>query len=193
MPDEIRKVLQEAVTVRSRSLQPDELWKRGNARRVRRGLAVACASVIVAVASWSFSGTLITGTRSPESVEPGGGESAKVIDEAGDDHYIFSNVRVEASRNDQQAKVLFDMEWSGDQFPGLFECTWTVYDSDGAQVGERTDALPLARFDDRVTDTHKLVKVAEPGKSADVSCDSERLDNDPDPSYHEASPGSAED
>lgn len=187
MSDEIRKVLQEGVTVPTRSIQPDELWKRGRQRRVRRGLTIACASLLVAAATWSFGGTLVAGIGTSEPVEPSR-QGSTTTDDAEADHYLFSNVRVEKTKDDQRAKVLFDMEWSGDKFPGVFECTWRVYDIDGQQVGELTDALPLARFDSHVTNADKLVNVDRPGRSADVLCDSERLDSGPDPSYEEADP-----
>ena len=76
MSDEIRKVLRESVTVHPRTLQGDELWKRGRQRRVRRGLTIACASVAVVAAGWSLGGTLVTSTQTPEPVAPGGQESA---------------------------------------------------------------------------------------------------------------------
>lgn len=161
----------------------DRVRRRGRRRRVGRRVVAGCFLAVAGVGMWGTwsvlagdggglsRGGAAAGNRSPAPVK-------------GDNAYVFSNIEVvypssslggRMSRD--HATVIYDMTWGTNEFPGVYECSWTVYGSDGAVVGERTDAVRLIRFRRSATGLEERLAVSGPAVSADVACRGDRIDS----------------
>jgi hypothetical protein len=54
----------------------------------------------------------------------------------------FQNVQLQpGSGASLEANVVFDLVWSGETFPGVFECTWRALGPSGSVVGHSSDTV----------------------------------------------------
>jgi hypothetical protein len=96
--------------------------------------------------------------------------------------YILQEVRVDGPHVDPQTDgvvegsvdVGYRVTWSGDVFPGVHRCSWTVFDRGGTEVGRATgEVLALSPSNQRQTTT---VEVTGKAATASGTCGDERLD-----------------
>jgi hypothetical protein len=96
--------------------------------------------------------------------------------------YLVEDVRVEGPSRDpitgeaveDTVDVSFRVRWSGDVFPGVHACTWTLLGHDGAVVGAATvEILSTSPLSEPST---LRVSVIGPAETATAACDPERLD-----------------
>lgn len=88
--------------------------------------------------------------------------------------YSFSNVTVASyDPSAKEAEVGFDAQWTSATFPGVYECTWRVFDANGNTVGEYSDVLYGLQRSGKLA-----VPVPAPVEpvTAEAGCDSTRLD-----------------
>ncbi len=98
---------------------------------------------------------------------------------AGEDAYVFSNIEV--AYRDRPSRdtsfVSFDIAWGTEEWPGIYECSWTVYGKDGKVVGEVTDAVPLIRHRRSAPGLVEYVRVSGRPDHAEIGCHGSRLDS----------------
>lgn len=166
----------------------DQVRRRGRRRQVTRRVGATCAFGVIALAVW---GTLnlvpITEQlRPPREGGLAGDPSPSAV--RGRDAYVFSNIRViYPARSPSFALVKFNMAWGTEEFPGVYECSWTVYGNHGKIVGEATDAVPLLRSRQSARGMIRYVRISGPPEDAEIRCDGSRLDS-PGGDFGRASP-----
>lgn len=165
MSRELRELIGHAGAQPSRPLNTGILLRRGRRLRWRRRLIVTCTTAAVSVAAFAV-GLQVVGREAPSNrTAPAAGERAD---------YSIARIQV-GPQNGQDVRVAFSLEWTNNEFPGIRNCTITVYDRRGEVVGKRV----LERVYKMSPGAGTLGKeVAVPGtaSSADVSC-GERLDD----------------
>ncbi len=90
--------------------------------------------------------------------------------------YIFTDVSVisgSAGLRPGMVDVEFSVQWSSESFPGVHECTWTVYGPAGETVGvHRDEFIALNPRDGGLEE----VEVVGEAVRASASCDPNRID-----------------
>lgn len=94
---------------------------------------------------------------------------------AADGNYAFSDVRVSAE-SAGVARVSYTLSWSTSTFPGVYNCTTTVFGPDGGIIGQ--NRAPLVSLQPTVQGAVPVPVSGVPASAA-VSCDQVRLDRGP--------------
>lgn len=165
MHDETERSIADAAALPLRPLDADRLARRvrqlRRRRRMMRGLGALGLTSAVALSGWAI---VATGDRDGRRVTPASTVS----------RYVISDVSVSAQRSDL-ADVAFSVRWSGQSFPGIYDCTVTVYDSAGRVAG--TQVVRQMRQVRPGPGTLSVdVDVDAPPATADVDCGA-RLDD----------------
>ena len=89
--------------------------------------------------------------------------------------YAFDDVRVlQPGSSSDVAMIQYDIRWTTDSFPGVFECSWLAYGQDGDVVGEVSGTL-LA-MEPPIKGARRQIAVTGPAVDVSISCGDTRLD-----------------
>jgi hypothetical protein len=168
--DRLRALIKGGVADEEPLFPPAEaIVRRGSARRARRVISAAMASLAVA------GGLVWAGVGLWEVL----GRAAAPAGAYGGNYRLTEiHVRPVVSHGTGRlvpypVTVSFRVEWTSDTYPGAHRCTWRVFSRSRAPLGARSDVLVALQPGGTGTQT---VRVSGSPASARASCDRRRLD-----------------
>jgi hypothetical protein len=153
------------------ALNPERVMIRARHLRTTRQLTLVFASILVVAA---VGAPLILISRVGRSSRPesalrpafqGDSQAAPAV--RSDSELAITNLKLIGVPEEGQQSVTYDIEWTGTEFPGVRDCTWTALDERGAEVGSFTD-LVVAMSPATGANVH--IPVTSPATSATGSC-----------------------
>lgn len=97
--------------------------------------------------------------------------------------YRFSNVLVSYATNPQDgqvdtghATISYESAWAADTYPGVLECTWTIYDAEGNVLGQQSGTFS-SRSNPGGTLHHEITIDRGVPARGTIGCNPARLDN----------------
>lgn len=170
MSDDLRDLIVASADSPSKRLDTAAMLARARAQRLRRRVGGFFATVSIAalavVVATAVADTSVNDDNSRRSRVP-----AATLAPA---DYDLSNATLEETGLGS-ATVRFSLAWDGNEFPGIRDCTISVYGPAGALVGERTIERVFTLRPDSAT-LSKDVPVEGRAESTSVVC-TDRLDD----------------
>ena len=138
-------------------------WRVERRRRQRRVRSLLVAAALSGVTVWIGARAFLPSTPT----RPAAQQTTT---------YVFTNVSVSsgsAGLSPGMVDVEYSVQWSSESFPGVHECTWTIYGPGGETVGvHRDEFIALNPRDGGL----KEVQVTGQAVRASASCDPNRID-----------------